>query len=164
MSQLGLNPNIIGGPNYRQLGEILDELNIRKITVSEIIITTTLNGIPISDLFPSTDVISTTDATLTTLSTIPISNNTAVLLTVDMVVASLAGDSAVIRQSYKVTNNAGTVTLSAAFDMYSIIDAALAAITVSFVVSTTDVLIRVTGIAATNINWSATRITKTLAF
>ena len=101
---------------------------------------------------------STTDGTITTIDTVPIPLDESVLIS-----AKLKGtkDDITLKAFFKIiagyANNSGTVTLQGAVNyqhrtMPSGWD-------VTFVISGTDVLIRVVGNAATNIDWKCSRET-----
>ncbi len=164
MSALGLEYVIFTEPDGRILGAKPYKIKIREGEFVDVVITSTLNGVPISDIFPIINTISTTDATTTTISTIPITNNSTYTITATVVGASSIGDSVFYKASCKVNNIAGTLSALTIFDATKITDASLAATSVSFVTSTTNVLVQVNGIAATDINWKGYRDAKFVAF
>ncbi len=110
------------------------------------------------------DELTTTDDTVTTISTIPVPTNTTVLLQVAVVAknATDASKGAAYLRAAAYRNDAGTV---------SIIGAAATPLTaedtagwdVTLVVSTTNVTVRVTGEAAKVINWNATTTVQTVS-
>lgn len=105
----------------------------------------------------------TTDATVTTIATVPIATNKAVLITVNVSarrtggVSGTAGDSAAYSLGVLAKNIGGTVTVVGT--LYSFKSADQAAWTVTAPVSTTNVLIRIAGAAGNNIDWIATGTT-----
>ncbi len=108
-------------------------------------------------LIPYIDTVSTTDATVTTLATIPADVDTTMLIDGIVVGRRTGGSSGtdedgagyVLRAA--VTNIAGTATIiSQAADFTSEDQAGWAA---TFVASGSDILVRVTGAANNNVNW-----------
>ena len=102
--------------------------------------------------------VSTTNATVTTIDTVPIPTSKAI-----MIKAKVVGikDDFSAKGGFEVeaiyANNAGTVTLQGIVN--NIHKQAAAGWNVTFVISSTNVLIRVTGAAATNISWKSLRTT-----
>jgi len=156
MSRLGLETIILTEPNRYRLGVAPYRITIREGIFEDVVISDTLNGSPIADLFPISGTVTTTDATPTTLLTTAVVTNGARLLKADIVLVSSTADIGAFRQACKVVNNAGTLTLSAPFDVTQILDAALATVTATFVVSSTNVIVQVVGVAATTIHWRCT--------
>jgi len=108
--------------------------------------------------------VATTDATPTTIATIPLSTSGARMrITASVGGVSSTNDVAGIKTA-TFRNNAGTVSvLVAPSDIASTVsDAGLATASFTFVVSGTNVLVQVTGVAATNINW--TSLTKYITY
>jgi hypothetical protein len=98
--------------------------------------------------------VATTDATPTTLYPIPTVSNTAYTLNTDVIATDLTNSAASsINIKVLAKNIAGTVTVSAITTAVVATDASLAGIAVSYVVSGTDVNVRVTGLAVQNIKW-----------
>lgn len=109
----------------------------------------------------------TTNATATTIVTFTTASNTNYNLYIETSVVSAgsvggaATSGATFWDSVRVYNTAGTTTLPGAdasgrTASTSNIDAALAGITVSYVVSGTSVNVTATGLASTNIGWTST--------
>ena len=102
--------------------------------------------------------VSTTDGTLTTIDTVAVPTDEAILIKAEIV--SIKDDATekaglVIEAIY--ANNSGTVTLQGAVNY--IHRQVPAGWNVTFVISSTNILIRVTGNAATNIDWKCARYT-----
>lgn len=105
--------------------------------------------------------VTTTDATATTIMTIPIPNNSVCGL--DLHVIGIKNDSSeganyVIKGTYR--NNAGTVSIVGTLSS-SHLEEDDTNWDVALSVSSTNVLVKVTGVAATTINWK-TRLLKTV--
>ena len=102
--------------------------------------------------------VSTTDATLTTIDTVAIPTDKAVLTRAELVAIK---DDQTEKAGFLIeaiyANNSGTVTLQGSV---SYIHRQMpTGWDVTFVISGTDVLIRVAGNAATNIDWKCSRTT-----
>lgn len=101
--------------------------------------------------------VSTTDATITTLSAVAIPTDSVVLLEYHITArrtggaSGSAGDSATYVRTLRAKNISGTVTIHDVQTDYTSEDQA--AWNVAFSVSTTNVRLSVTGAAANNINW-----------
>ncbi len=98
--------------------------------------------------------VTTTDATPTDLHSVVVLPDRVYIFTARVVCASTP-DAAVFRQSVMVKTPGAVITVSAAFDDWSVIDPALAGISISFSTSGINVVLGVTGIAATTINWTS---------
>ncbi len=100
---------------------------------------------------------STTNATVTTIDTVAIPTGKAVLIKADIVGIK---DDFSTKGGFTVeaiyANNAGTVTLQGITNIFKQAETNWA---VTFVISTTNVLIRVKGLAANNISWKCARNT-----
>ena len=100
---------------------------------------------------------STTNATVTTIDTVPVSVNKGLLIKAKVIGIK---DDFTEKGGFEVqaayANNAGTVTLQGITNIFKQAQAGWA---VTFVISGTNVLIRVTGAAATNISWKCIRTT-----
>lgn len=107
--------------------------------------------------------VSTTDATPTLLQTIAIPTNSVMNIECRAVgfrtggSAGAAGDSLVYSFIVKAKNVAGTVTMGSIQAGYSATDQAW---TVAPSVSTTNIIVTVTGATNNNVNWACTTITK----
>lgn len=121
-------------------------------TFTDVIITGTLNGAAVSS---NGDLISgmSINATPSIILTFAPAAGSVYLITMNAVAANAAGDAGVFMCSVKVKRVGFTVTLSAPFDNWSNIDAALAGTTVAFVVSGIDLTLVATGVAAQTLNW-----------
>ncbi len=82
------------------------------------------------------------------------------VVTSTIVAISDLGDSAYFQQSCKVTNSAGALGAMTLFSTTTLADPALATASIAFMTSGVDLLVQVTGVAATNINWKAYRDVK----
>lgn len=98
--------------------------------------------------------VTTTDATITTLYTLPTISNHMYVLNVSVMGISETGDTTHVRLTNKVKNINGTVTKSADYDRWDSDDAGMSSSNVDVVISGTSILVRVTGIAATTIKWT----------
>ncbi|NHZ84276.1 MAG: hypothetical protein GWP19_00155 [Planctomycetia bacterium] len=100
----------------------------------------------------------TTTAAIQTIDTVPIPTDKAVKITADVVAKKddITEQGGFVKQA-QFANNSGTVTKQGATG--SLFHEAQAGWDVTFVISGTDVLIKVTGAAATNIDWKCSRIT-----
>ena len=99
------------------------------------------------------DTVTTTDATVTTIRTIATTSNTCIFVNVKATARNTAntqGAGYVLRAVY--LNNAGVLTQIGIDDKLSIESNSAWEIATS--ISTTNILIRVTGVAATTINWT----------
>ena len=102
--------------------------------------------------------VSTTDGTITTIDTVPIPTDGAVLIKTEVIaIKDDATEKAGIVVEAIYANNSGTVTLQGAVNY--IHRQVPAGWDVTFVISGTNVLIRVTGNAGTNIDWKCARYT-----
>jgi hypothetical protein len=102
--------------------------------------------------------VSTTDATITTILTLPVPTDKTQLLDVNIVGRDSGGaDSAVYSFKAMAENSSGTVTVSiVSSQIYEDVSGWDATVTTSG----SDVLVRVTGAAATNVDWNcATNVT-----
>ena len=102
--------------------------------------------------------VSTTNATVTLIDTVPIPTDKVVKIIADVVAKKddLTEQGGFVKQA-QFANNSGTVTKQGATG--SLFHEAQAGWNVTFVISGTDVLIKVTGAAATNIDWKCSRVT-----
>jgi hypothetical protein len=110
----------------------------------------------------SSAAVSTTDATPTTLATAAIASNTAVTFSGTVVGRNTAGtinNACGGRFNVVAVNTAGTVTLAATQDVTV---QSTSTATFNVVVSGTNLIVQVTGIAATAYNWSASYTTSAL--
>ncbi|NHZ84986.1 MAG: hypothetical protein GWP19_03795 [Planctomycetia bacterium] len=100
----------------------------------------------------------TTTAAIQTIDTVPIPTDKVVKISVDVSAKKddLTEKGGFIKEAI-FANNSGTVTKQGATG--SLFHEAQAGWDVTFVISGTDVLIRVTGAAATNIDWKSSRVT-----
>ncbi len=85
--------------------------------------------------------------------TIATTSNTAYLYMFDIIGATPAGVTTVWSSSVRAKNVAGVLTIGTEFNSWDDSEAALATSSVVFVVSGTNILIRVTGVAAQVITW-----------
>ena len=100
----------------------------------------------------------TTDATLTTIDTVAIPTDEAILISAKIVaVKDDITDKAGVEIEAIYANNSGTVTLQGAVNYQH--RQVPTGWDVTFVISGTNVLIRVVGNAATNIDWKCSRVT-----
>ena len=103
-------------------------------------------------------IVSTTNATITTIDTVPIPTDKALLL--EVAVVGIKDDQtekggAIANAMY--ANNSGTVTRQGAVTYpFSQLQAGWE---VTFLISGTNVLVRVKGAAATNVSWKCSRVT-----
>lgn len=102
-------------------------------------------------MVPITDT-QTVNATTTTVLTLTTTNDNVYMITAQITARSGA-DAAAFQSSVMAKNVGGALTLSTVFNDYAVTDAALATASIAFDTSGADVLVRVTGIAATNITW-----------
>ena len=104
--------------------------------------------------------LSTTDATVTTIDTVPIPTDQIVILTAKVVSKK---DDLTLTGYYDIicgyTNNSGTVTINGGGVVNYQDRQTPAGWNVTFVISGTNVLIRVKGAAATNVDWKCARQT-----
>lgn len=111
--------------------------------------------------------VATTNATATTIETIPIATNTTTLITAFIVArrtggtGGTTGDGAGYQLNGVVKNIAGTVTIIAQSLVFTGEDQA--GWTADLAVSTTNILVRVTGAADNNINWTVSGQTLAVA-
>lgn len=104
--------------------------------------------------------VNTTDATVTTLATVPVASNTVMYLTVVVIGRRTGGssgspqDSGIYRRTVRLKNASGTLTLFNLQSDYTSEDTA--GFNATITVSGTNALVRVTGAANTNITWMAT--------
>jgi hypothetical protein len=102
--------------------------------------------------------VATTDATVTTIQTIATSSNQVQLVKIKVLgyrtggSAGSAGDSATFEHTLRIKNVAGTVTIQDNQSDYTSQDQTWA---VSFTVSSTNVLVQVTGAVNNNIDWKS---------
>lgn len=82
-------------------------------------------------------------------------SQSCILYNVFVAGATAAGNTVVFKRSVKVKNIAGVLTIGTGFDDWIDADAALAATTLTFVAAGANFIVRVTGVAAQTINWSA---------
>lgn len=111
---------------------------------------------------PSVATVSTTDATPTTLATIAVPTGNAITITGTLVARNTAGtinNTTGGRFVATAVNTAGTVTLASPPD---VVVMATSTGTFNVVVSSTNLVVQVTGIAATAYNWSATYTSSSL--
>lgn len=102
--------------------------------------------------------VSTTDGTLTTIDTVAVPTSEAILISTKIVaVRDTVAEKAGLEIEAIYANNAGTVTLQGAVNYQH--RQVPAGWDVTFVISGTNVLIRVAGNAATNIDWKCNRNT-----
>lgn len=108
---------------------------------------------------PFTSTVSTTDATLTTLQTIPTTSNSCIIVNTKIIGRRTGGssgsaqDAGAYERILRIKNVAGTVTIYDLQTDYTSEDQS--AWDVSFSVSGTDVLAQVTGAVNNNIDWKA---------
>jgi len=100
--------------------------------------------------------ITTTDATPSTLYTIPTTTDTILFLTVKTIGVKADGDSGIYTLSSRAKNLSGVVTLGTPFNQWDDIESGLTNTSIGVSVSGTDILVRVTGLAATTIKWRGT--------
>jgi hypothetical protein len=104
----------------------------------------------------SMSAITTTNATATTLFTIPIANNSVELLKIKFTALNTTTfNSASYERTVRVKNISNTVTTGTFQADYTNEDGPMSPCNVQVVVSGTNILIQAIGIAATNINWKA---------
>lgn len=115
-------------------------------------------GTPLSVVPDTTYTVSTTDATVTTIQTIAIPNNTGLLIRSFIksrktggVGVGTTGDVNGYVRTVKAKNVAGVVTIGVISSDYTSED--IAPFNATFVVSGTNVLVRVTGSANNNVDW-----------
>lgn len=111
---------------------------------------------------PTVATVSTTDATPTTLATIAVPTGNAITITGTLVARNTAGtinNTTGGRFVATAVNTAGTVTLAGPPD---VVVMATSTGTFNVVVSSTNLVVQVTGIAATAYNWSATYTSSSL--
>ncbi len=102
--------------------------------------------------------VSTTDGTLTTIDTVAIPASEALFISAKIVaIRDTLAEKSVIEIEAGYANNAGTVTIAGAVNYQH--RQVPAGWDVTFVISGTNVLIRVAGNAATNIDWKCNRVT-----
>lgn len=106
-------------------------------------------------MIPASDIeVDTTDATTTTALTVATSSDVSYHLDITIIAKEDDGsDSAHFHIRAPYTNNSGTVALVATATSETFKTAGAATWTVTTTISTTNVLVRVTGEAATNISW-----------
>lgn len=126
--------------------------------VSGVSTLSTISSIPV----PTTVTVSTTNATPTTLGTISIASNTCV--TIDGIVSARNTSGTINntcggRFTCSAINTSGTVTLAATADVTV---QSTSTATFNVVVSGTNLIIQVTGIAATDYSWSSSYTTLTV--
>lgn len=111
--------------------------------------------------------VSTTNATPTTIATIAVPTDSVMLITANITarrtggVSGTAGDSATFVRTVKVKNVGGTVTAPVAQADYTSED--VKAYDANLSVTGTDLLIKVTGVATTNIDWTVTYFVQSLS-
>lgn len=130
----------------------LAALDIAQTFTTTQIFQTTLSLNDVRHMTPLSQLI-TNDATTTTIHTFATTTGRAYYMTA-VLAAGATTDAAVFKQSVMIKNIAGTVTISTAFDSYAVADASLSTASIAWSVSGTDALLRVTGVAATNITWN----------
>lgn len=97
--------------------------------------------------------VQTADATVTTVTTVPTISGSSQII--DYAVTYISGaNTGALTQIAKVKNVAGTVTILS-MQTSAAVDAALAGTAAALVISGSNVLLRVTGLAATTIKWTA---------
>lgn len=102
--------------------------------------------------------VSTTDGTLTTIDTVAVPTSEAIFISAKIIaVRDTVAEKAGLEIEAIYANNAGTVTLQGAVNYQH--RQVPAGWDVTFVISGTNVLIRVAGNAATNIDWKCNRNT-----
>jgi hypothetical protein len=109
----------------------------------------------------SGDSVSTTNATPTTIATFNIASNTSGIMCVDMTGTKSDGSGGITgRKMVRFKKPSGTLTLGTVTSILpDEVDAAVSGATWTITTASNDVIIQVTGVAATNINWrSATTI------
>ena len=162
MSSLFVEDIIFTSPAGSSVGVRLDEINIREINVDSINERTTGAGVSINGgtaIFNDTtqifteETVTTTDATPTTLYSMATTSNTAYSISVEILAATAAGDTAAFKRSIKVKNVSGTVTAGLEYDSFNNTDTALNTASVSISVVGTNILVIVTGIALTSVKW-----------
>ncbi len=132
---------------------------VAQITVDARGRVTSAANVPIAGASTLSGTVATTDATVTTIITVPIATNTTAMLNLRIVgrrtggASGTVGDGAGYVLSGAVKNIAGTVTIIGQTITFTAEDQA--GWTVDLSVSTTNILVRVTGAVANNINWSA---------
>ncbi len=105
--------------------------------------------------------VSTTDGTITTIDTVPIPTDQVLLISAKIVsIKDDQTDKAGLEIEAVYANNSGTVTLQGAVNYQH--RQVPTGWDVTFVISGTNVLIRVVGNAATNIDWKCSRNTLTV--
>ncbi len=154
---LGIDGIIFTRPNPSRFGQDPYKIKLPEAEFIDLVVTGTFNGVPIGDIFPIIDTTTTGDATPTTLSTIATTTDSAYVITSNVVAVSTAGDSLNIKQSCKVNNIGGVLSALTIFDTSIVSDAALATASVSFIASGTNILVQITGVALTDINWKGYR-------
>lgn len=100
--------------------------------------------------------VTTSNAAATTLFTVPLntSENFAALIDVKIIAGTTTGATAAFQMMWKAKNISGTVTVGATFASKSVdIDALIGTVDAAVSPSGTDVLVTVTGILATTIQW-----------
>ena len=170
----GYADSIIGGApvgayylTTRTNGALINETNLGSLSTGLVLSTvsggnSTISTVPVSSFQPAnlTASVTTTDATPTTLATVPVPTNDAVTLN-GIVVAKNSTYTAAVGGLFNVTaiNNAGTLTI-----MGTPLVAINASSTEIFniIVSGTNLILQVTGIAATTYTWNANYTTATL--
>lgn len=104
--------------------------------------------------------VTTTNATPTTLFTLATATGTSYAIEIQITLADSTGgsNSGMYRFAFKAKNLAGTVTVSSLAQTLNIADGGLTACAVSATSSSTNILVQVTGIAATTIKWAGVAI------
>lgn len=154
-----INSTIINNGTQSASGTIGNSSNVsvKFIGSRNIVGRPTLNVSLIGDEDVS-QLISTTDATVTTIFTIPIPTGQRCKITAN--VEATSGTNVLNGQKYNIIrNDAGTLTKVSGTDISTIPifqDAGLSGATFVLAISGTNLLVQVTGLVATNINWTAT--------
>jgi flagellar hook-basal body complex protein FliE len=99
--------------------------------------------------------LTTTDGTITTIATIPVANNSNSVINVHATGRNTSNQDSFYKQLTALFKNvSGTVSqVESSIESKHVRDSGLSACVVSFEISSTNVLIRVTGVAATSIDW-----------
>ncbi len=105
-----------------------------------------------------TTILTTTNATATHIDSIVIADNTAGIVTAEIVGAATNGDAVTGKQIFRYKKTAGTLTLGTAANILAIVaDAGITGGTFAYnVTATNNLQIKVTGAAATTVRWRST--------
>lgn len=125
------------------------------VTVTQLVESPNANGqFTIQSAFVTTA--NATPTTLLSLATVSAgTHGTSYLITVDISLGDVTGgvNTGSYQFQFKVKNIGGTLTISSLINDITILDGGLTATTVTVTSSSANVLVQVTGIAATSINW-----------